>query len=59
MNMNIIKPCVPFKALDNAVVESNRSFKVLLESNDAAVTITTQLAVVHIQDDDSKFLPHE
>ena len=54
LDMNTVTSCVSFSTFDNIVVESDRDYKVILESSDAAVSITTQQAVVNILDDDSK-----
>ena len=52
--MNTLESCVSFNTSDNTLVESNKDFKVILQSSDAAVSITTQQAVVNIVDDESK-----
>ena len=53
-NASIPTQVVTIPILDDLIVESNKSFNVILTTVDSAVTLRSQTASVTIRDDDSK-----
>ena len=45
---------IELSILDDLIVEGDEQFSLLLSTDDVALTISTEMATVNIQDDDSK-----